>query len=206
MMSTKELARLAVIKGAIDGAYTVKQAARKLGMSTRWLKHLKKAVREQGDGAVIHGNAGRHPVNATDEAIRKKIIALKKSDKYGNANFTHFRELLEEYEHIKISYTGLSTILRGAGIASPKTRRSAGERRTMRERRAKFGEPVQTDAAPFDWFGLGTQYALHGFQDDAAGDILRSLCANTKAFRGILRRLGRSCKTMECRRPCMPTE
>jgi uncharacterized membrane protein len=29
-MSTKELVRLAVIKGAIDGAYTVKQAARKL--------------------------------------------------------------------------------------------------------------------------------------------------------------------------------
>jgi uncharacterized protein YaiE (UPF0345 family) len=29
-MSTKELARLAVIKGAIDVAYTVKQAARKL--------------------------------------------------------------------------------------------------------------------------------------------------------------------------------
>jgi hypothetical protein len=30
MMRTKELARLAVIKGAIDGAYTAKQAARKL--------------------------------------------------------------------------------------------------------------------------------------------------------------------------------
>ena len=67
MMSTKELARLTVIKGAIDGVYTVKQAARKLGMSTRWVKHLKRAVREQGDGAVIHGNAGRHPANVTGE-------------------------------------------------------------------------------------------------------------------------------------------
>jgi transposase len=46
MMSTKELARLTVIKGAIDGAYTVKQAAKRLGVSTRWVKHLKKAVRE----------------------------------------------------------------------------------------------------------------------------------------------------------------
>jgi hypothetical protein len=33
MMSTKEPARLTVIKGAIDGAYTVKQAAKNLGMS-----------------------------------------------------------------------------------------------------------------------------------------------------------------------------
>jgi transposase len=94
-MSTKELARLAVIKGAIDGAYTVKQAARKLGVSTRWVKHLKKTVREQGNGAVIHGNSGRHPENLTDEALREKIIALKKSGPYNKANFTHFRELLE---------------------------------------------------------------------------------------------------------------
>jgi hypothetical protein len=57
-------------------------------------KSLKKAVREQGYGAVIHGNSGRHPANVTGEAIRAKIIALKKSGAYQKANFTHFRELL----------------------------------------------------------------------------------------------------------------
>jgi hypothetical protein len=30
-------------------------------------------------GAIIHGNEGRHPANATDEAIREKSIALKKA-------------------------------------------------------------------------------------------------------------------------------
>jgi hypothetical protein len=45
-MSTKERTRLTVIKGTIDGSYTVKQAAWKLGMSTRWVKRLKQAVRE----------------------------------------------------------------------------------------------------------------------------------------------------------------
>jgi hypothetical protein len=110
----------------------------------------------------------RHPAKVTDEAIRKKIIALKKSDIYRKANFTHFRELLEEYEQIKISYTSLSRILKEAGMGI----RSTGKRRTIRERRAKFGELVQTDATLFDWFGLGVQYALPGFQDDATGDIL----------------------------------
>ena len=197
MMSTKELARLTVIKGAIDGVYTVKQAARKLGMSTRWVKHLKKAVREQGDGAVIHGNAGRHPANVTGEGIREKILALKKSERYRNANFTHFRELLEECEQIHISYTSLSGILKAAGIMSPKTRRSTGERRTVRERRAKVGELVQTDASPFDWLGRGPQYALHGFQDDATGDILvLYLCEHEclqgyfEAFRAVLQGYG----------------
>jgi transposase len=77
-MSIKEPARPAVIKGAIDGAYTVKQAARRLDVSTCRVKSLKKAVRERGNGSVIHGNAGRPPANATDETIRKKIIGLKK--------------------------------------------------------------------------------------------------------------------------------
>jgi transposase len=168
-MSTKELARLTVIKGAIDGAYTVKQAARKLGLSVRWVKRLKKVVRKQGDGPVFHGNGRRHPANLTDEPIWAKIIALKKSGAYEKANFNHFRELLEEREQIKISYSCLSVILKEAGITSPKTRRSGGERRTMRERKAKFGELVQTDATPFDWFELGVQYALHGFQDEPQG-------------------------------------
>jgi hypothetical protein len=37
-----------VIKGARDGVCTVKQAAKKPGMSARWVKHPKNAVREQG--------------------------------------------------------------------------------------------------------------------------------------------------------------
>jgi transposase len=196
-MDTKELGRLTVIKGAIDGVYTVKQAARKLGVSTRRVKSLKKAVREQGDGAVIHGNSGRHPANVTGERIRTKIITLKKTETYRKANFTHFRELLAEYEQITISYTCLSGILKEAGITSPKTRRSTGESRRMRERRAKFGELLQTDATPFDWFGLGIPSALHGFQDDATGDILGLyLCEHEclqgyfEAFRAVLNGYG----------------
>ena len=161
---------MAVIKGALDGACTVKQAARKPGIGTRRVKSLKRAVREEGDGAVIHGNAGRHPANATACALREKIIALKNSVACSKANFAHFRELLEEREGIKIGYTSLSCMLKRAGISSPKTRRSAGARRTMRERRTKFGEPVQTDASPFDWLGRGVPCALHGYQDDATGE------------------------------------
>ncbi|MDR2802752.1 MAG: hypothetical protein LBB22_00495 [Treponema sp.] len=37
---------------------------------------MKKAAREQGDGAVINGNAGRHPANATGEGSRDRIIAF----------------------------------------------------------------------------------------------------------------------------------
>jgi transposase len=52
MMSRIELAKAAVIKGAIDGAYTAAQAAKKLGVSARWVKQLKRNVRERGDFAA----------------------------------------------------------------------------------------------------------------------------------------------------------
>jgi hypothetical protein len=57
-MSVKELVRLAVIRGAIDGAYTVKQVAGRVGVSTRRKKSPKKATRERGDAAIIR-NVGR---------------------------------------------------------------------------------------------------------------------------------------------------
>ncbi|MDR1948656.1 MAG: hypothetical protein LBQ38_04625 [Spirochaetaceae bacterium] len=63
----------------------------------------------------------------------------------------------------------------------------------MRARLPLFGELVQTDASPFDWFGTGIQYALHGFQDNATGDILglylcehECLAGYFEAFRAVL--------------------
>jgi hypothetical protein len=143
---------------------------------------LNKAVREQGDGAVIHGNAGRHPANATGEGSRDRIIALKKSELYRKANFTHFGELLAEHEQIQVSYTTLSRMLKGAGITSPKTRLSAGERRTMSTRRAKFGELVQTDATPFDWFDT-----------DILSRIVRRSPVSAPVFRQQFPKVGEIC-------------
>jgi hypothetical protein len=73
-------------------------------------------VREQGGGAAIHGNPGRHPAKAAGEAIKAKIIALKKSGAYQQANFTYFRELLEEYEQITIVCQGY---LKRPGLRPP---------------------------------------------------------------------------------------
>jgi hypothetical protein len=107
MMSAKELARLAVIKGAIGGDCTVRRTARKRGLSKRRVKPVEKAARERGDGTVIHGNSGRRPANVTGEVVREKILALKKSGPCNKANFTRFRELPEERERITISYVKL---------------------------------------------------------------------------------------------------
>jgi transposase len=74
MMSKAELGKLTVIQGAVDGACAVKEAAQRLQLSERRIKQLKKRFREQGEAAVIHGNAGKHPANYTDEHLRRRSL------------------------------------------------------------------------------------------------------------------------------------
>jgi transposase len=155
MMSKTELGKLTILQGAVEGVYTVKEAALRLHMGEWRIKQLKKEFRTHGEGAVIHGNAGKHPANYTDETLRRTIVSLKQSAAYEQTSFTHFRELLEEREGIRVSYATLSRILKAAGISSKRKHREGGKRFSRRKRRSRFGELLQADAARYDWFGTG---------------------------------------------------
>jgi transposase len=185
-MSKEALAKLTLIQGAVDGRYTVKEIAKRLGLTERRVKQLKKAFKQEGENAFIHGNSGRHPANYTDDKLRKKIITLKKSDLYDNTNFTHFQELLEEQEGIQISYSTLSGILKEAGITSKRKHRGGGKIFKRRKRRSSFGEMLQGDASSYDWFGTGKRCALHGFIDDATGKLTGLYFCQNECLMGYL--------------------
>jgi transposase len=187
-MNKKELARLTVIKGAINGAYTVKQAARKLGISGRQVQYLKKAVREQGEASVIHGNAEKPPANYTDEQLRQRIIALKQSAAYEQTNFTHFRELLEG---MRVSYATLCRMLKASGIASKRKHRDGAN-----------GFPGGKDAAASESYREPTLRVLTGSATENGvpstallmtprGKSSPCICAGTNVFRGIWNCCGR---------------
>ena len=186
IMSKKALAKQAVIQGALEGRYTVKEAAIRLSLSERRIKQLKKSFREQGLDAFIHGNSARHPANYKDDQLREHIVTLKKSTLYEQTNFTHFKELLAERENIKVSYTTLSSILKGGGITSKRKHRKEGRRFRRRQRRAAFGEMLQADATSYDWFGNKERYALHGFIDDATGKIIGLYFCKNECLMGYL--------------------
>jgi transposase len=73
--------------------------------------------------ALIHQNTGRKPAHAIGESLVSQIVSFKQSALYCDANFRHFRELLERLENISISYSSLYTLLSKAGLKSPKKRR-----------------------------------------------------------------------------------
>ena len=183
-MSREQIKRYHVVQKVIEKEITVKEATILLNLCGRQILRIKKEVLEKGPQALIHKNTGRKPSRAIPDNIKEKIVSLKNSELYSDANFTHFMELLEEKENIKISYTPLYKLLTSKGIKSPKKRRRKKEKHPTRERMKSKGMLVQIDATPFDWFGDGIKRSLHAAIDDATSDIVGAYVEQNECLNG----------------------
>jgi len=179
-MSQKKLKHAHVLDRLVkDSTYTNAEAAKDMGLSERQVIRLKGEYKKNGIDALAHKNIGRSPVHALSEEMRDRIIGLKRSNLFEDANFKHFQEIIarEKYD-IKVSYSSLYEILTSDGIKSPKKRRPPKKHR-RRKRKARKGVMLQTDASPFDWFCNGTMLSLHGAIDDATSEVTSLyLCKN----------------------------
>lgn len=185
MLKQKDLKRATLIEACIKGQCTVKQVATALGLSERRVKQIKKEVKENGVKSIQHGNRGKKPKNTISDETRKKILELRSSYEYEISNFKHFQKLLKERENIDISYSALYNILRNAGIKSPKKHRKP-KLHHRRKRKESEGMMLQADGTPFDWFGSGEKYSLHGFIDDATGKITGLYMCKNECLLGYL--------------------
>ena len=169
-MSQKQLKQAHVLRKYNEGLMSRKETAEALRLTERQITRLAKGVREEGEAALIHKNTGRKPKHALSEEEKARIVSIRKGEDYAKCNHQHFQELLQREHGIKISYSALYGILKGAGIESPKKRRSVVKHR-RRKRKAQPGELLQLDATPHDWFDSGSKQALHGSIDDATGQL-----------------------------------
>ena len=185
MLKQKDLKRATLIEACINGQCTVKQVANALGLSERRVKQIKKEVKENGVKSIQHGNRGRKPKNTISNETKKKILELRSSYQYELSNFKHFQEILKERENIYISYSALYNILHNAGIKSPKKHRKS-KLHHRRKRKESEGMMLQADGTPFDWFGNGEKYSLHGFVDDATGKITGLYMCKNECLLGYL--------------------
>ena len=108
-----------VIKNLVDNNGNKQRAAITLHLSIRQINRLIKGYKEQGKAFFIHGNRGATPSNKTSDETRNLIVDLYKM-KYFDANFTHYTELLERYEKIKLSVSAVTSILENEYILSPR--------------------------------------------------------------------------------------
>lgn len=184
----EEVKKLTVIQSVIDGKRTGKEASEILELSERQIWRLVKKIKTDGMDGIKHGNHKRVPKNKIPPETIERIINLKKSYNYEKANFSHFRELLEARENIKISYTCLYNIMKKNGFVSKNKHK---DRVTHRRRKRKLheGDLVQADGTPFAWFEDNVMYSIHGFIDDATGKVLGIYMTKNECLLGYLEAL-----------------
>ena len=183
MLNYKERSKELIIKECVKGVITARDAAQRLKISVRQVENLKKKQRE--GISLLHGNCGKSTVKALEPALKEKVILRYEELKSHDVNFLHFNEILAN-ESIIISYSSVRKVLIEAGFESPKKRRKKKRVHKTRDRREKFGELLQTDATPYDWFRNGKKSALHAFIDDATGRLTGLHMSENECMDGYL--------------------
>jgi len=173
-----------VIQMCCEGQMTVREGAMRLKLSERQVKKLKARIKEFGVESILHRNCGRQPKHTLSSETQQKILEIKELPEYANVNFYHFCEELRDEFGIKVSYSALRNLLIANGIKSPKTRRKRKVKHQRRKRRERFGELLQTDATPYDWYGIGGKSALHALIDDATGKLTGLYMCKNECYEG----------------------
>jgi len=187
-LNKKEQSRLLVLNRIEAGQITAWQAADVMGITLRHTRRLLAAYREQGAGALPHGNRGRKPKHALNEALKHRVLALAESS-YAGFNNQHFTELLEECEEIRLSRSSVRRILLGAGIKSPRKRRPP-KHRSRRERYPQEGMLLQIDASAHAWLQeRGPELTMVGAIDDATGKVPYALFVKVEDSRSYFQLL-----------------
>ena len=180
-MSTKELNRLEVMQKLEEKRMRQKEAARILGLSVRQVKRLLKNYRRDGAQGLVSKRRGRTSNNRLSEETCKKALGLLQS-KYKGFGPTLACEKLVELEGLQISAESVRQLMIAEGLWKPKKARKAVVHQ-MRERRAYFGELIQIDGSPHDWFeGRAPACSLLVFIDDATGKLGQLSFVKSESF------------------------
>lgn len=187
-MSHKEIDRLEVIQQVTTKQLRQKAAARQLGLSVRQVKRLLRRYRLQGPAGLVSRHWGKRANNAITDSVRLAIMALV-GENYSDFGPTLAAEKLLERHNYKISTETLRQWMIVAGLWQPKARKRVSIH-PHRPRRPCFGELVQIDGSPHDWFeGRAAYCTLIVFIDDATGKLLALRFAPTETTQAYMETL-----------------
>jgi transposase len=170
LMSEKERERSHVIRQAVEHHVSQREAAERLGMCVRQFKRLVQRWRREGDAGLVSRQRGRTSHNRLEAGLRDRIAALLR-ERYADFGPTLAAEKLAELEGITVSRETIRQMQVELTLWKPKSRRV---RRVfqLRDRRPRFGELIQIDGSPHDWFeGRAPRCTLIVFIDDATSRL-----------------------------------
>ena len=180
-MSAKELSRLEVMQRLSGKQMSQKEAGRILDLSTRQIKRLLRAYRVQGAAGLVSKQRGRRGNNRLPEDVKKRALNLLKT-KYKGFGPTLAHEKLVEKEKLNLSDESVRKLMIEEGLWKPRKAKKVVTHQ-LRERRACFGELIQIDGSPHDWFeGRGEACVLLVFIDDATGKLVQLRFVESESF------------------------
>lgn len=188
-LSKQELDRVGVIEAVVAKRLRQVEAADELGVSVRQVKRLVQRFRANGAGALASRRRGRLSNNRLADAVRTEALERVRRC-YADFGPTLAHEKLTEVHGLRLSVESLRQLMITEGLWKPKRRRSTRPFH-LRERRPRFGELVQIDGSPHDWFeGRAAACTLLVFIDDATSQLvaLRFVpTETTQAYMELLR-------------------
>jgi transposase len=178
-----ELRRFSVIEQLLSKRIDQRKAALELEISTRQVRRVAKKVKQMGAYGVIHAGRGRESGNKISAEKLEKIKQLLQ-EKYADFGATLAAEKLLEIDGIKVSKESARGLLIELGLHKPKRRKDRNIHQS-RERRPQFGELIQIDGSPHDWFeGRAEKCCLIVFIDDATSKITAAVFVPVESTNG----------------------
>jgi transposase len=170
-MSQRELSRLEVIQRVCRKALTQRRAASLLALSVRQLKRLLSAYKRGGAAALISKRRGR----PSNNRLRPELVSAAREllrERYHDFGPTLAREKLCECHGLRLGVETVRQLMIADGLWRPRRARKVVIHQ-LRERRASYGELVQLDGSPHDWFeGRAPRCTLLNFVDDATSRLM----------------------------------
>ncbi len=117
-LSKIEKRKIRVIKKLLQGEINGTEAAKKLGITTRQVRNLKRQVLNEGYDGVVHKNKNYKPYNTYDTEISTFVCKLYRRE-YRGTNFSEFARICQEQYGVEASRSTIYNFLRRGRIRSP---------------------------------------------------------------------------------------
>jgi len=182
-MNKKELKRAEIMPLIANGHISQIQAAKHLELSERQIRRLYQKYKSHGVKGLVSKKRGRASNNKLDEFVIEQVVNRIR-ERYPDFKPTFAHEKLTEMDNFDLSLSSVRNLMIEHELYKPK--RVKNKRiHPRRERRSKFGELIQIDGSPHDWFeGRSAKCCLIVLIDDATSKLLGLHFIEEESIRG----------------------
>ncbi len=144
-MSYEELDRVGVIERVIEKRLTQREAARMLGLTSRQVRRLRRAYKQDGARALVSKHRGRPSNRRLASELRREALATVRGQ-YEGFGPTLAHEKLTERHGLRLSVETLRHWMIEDGLGVPRARREPRIQQPRRRRPCR-GELIQIDGS-----------------------------------------------------------